>query len=775
MTSSPALSNPEGARGYEDFAGVVRELASQSTPAWPAVTRAPDGAPNVILVVVDDLGFSDVAPFGGEIDTPRVQEIADAGYRFTNYHTSTVCAPARASLLTGLNPHRAGFATVSGSSPGYPGFHGELPEDAPTIAESFRAAGYATFMVGKWHLTPSNRLHDAAEKSSWPIQRGFDRYFGCMDAYTTLFQPHRLMRDNSPVTADEYDSGFYLTDALTDEARAMIAGLRSNDSSKPFFLYFAHQAVHAPLQAKAEDIEKYRGRYEAGWGAVRQLRIARQRAEGLLPETGRVAPADEEQPSWDELSDAQRSWFTRCMEVYAAIVDSVDQSVGRIIAQLKAMGEYENTIIAFTSDNGASGEGGVHGTATYLASMGAVAEVDLDGSGSSVSLEDVGGPRSMIHYPRGWASVSNTPFAKYKRFMTEGGIRAPLIMSWPRGLPRGQADGGLRDQYVYVSDLGQTLLSLAGVAPLERRAGRPAQTVDGIRFDRILRHPEAPAARTEQYSEFRGSRAFSSGRWKILTVHRSGEEFSDAQWRLYDIEDDPGETTDLAQQHPDVVARLASRWQEEAWRNTVFPLDDDGTLNRTRPSSDLILEQPITLYPDSPTLERFRSNRLIRLRSFDVVVRLNPEPEGGEGVLFAHGDQGGGYVAFIEDGCLRFSYNEYGRMVRASATLGSHAPKVVTFSFSALADVRWRIEAAIDGVTAFELEPVAQLVGAAPFTGISVGVDRGSPVDWDLHERRGPFRCAGALDSIEYRPGPRAEYNSEIIVEIDRRAAARSD
>ncbi len=768
-----AHAYPDGARGYETFSGVVDELASRSTPSWPPLTEAADGSPNVILVLVDDLGFSDISPFGAEIETPTLREIAEAGYLFTNYHTSTVCAPARASLLTGLNPHRAGFATVAGSSPGYPAFTAELPPDAPTLAESFRAAGYATFMVGKWHLTPSNRLHDAAEKSSWPTQRGFDRYYGCMDAYTTMFQPHRLMRDNSPVTVDEYDSSFYLTDALTDEARSMIAGLRANDPSKPFFLYFAHQAVHAPLQARPEDIEKYRGKYEAGWDVVRRNREARQRADGLFPKGCTAAAPDEELTPWADLSLPQRAWFARCMEVYAAMVDSVDQSLGRLLAQLRSMGEYDNTIVAFTSDNGASGEGGVHGTSAYFASMGAPTELGLATSDSELSLDEVGGPRLMMHYPRGWAAVSNAPFAKYKRYMTEGGIRAPLIVSWPKGLPRDVEDAGLRTQYVYVSDLGQTLLALAGVEPLKRLNGQKVKAVDGIPFDEVLRDPEADCTRTEQYSEFGGSRALSSGRWKILTSHRQGDEFSDSQWQLFDMENDPCETRDLAQELPEVVSRLARRWNQQAWHNTVFPLNDDGTLTRTRPSSDLILEQPTVLTPESPTLERFRSNRLIRLRSFEVVVRLVPDRV-QRGVLFAHGDQGGGYVAFLEDGRLCFSYNEYGRMHRETVPLGSCDPEVIAFSFSALADIRWQIDVSIDDEPVLAMGPVVQLTGAAPFTGISVGIDRGSPVDWELHDRRGPFRYSGPLE-VEYRPGNRADYNTEIIADIDRTAAARTD
>jgi len=739
------------------------------------VTKANEGAPNVILILVDDMGFSDISPFGGEIETPHLREIAQAGYRFSNYHTSTVCAPARASLLTGVNPHRAGFASVAGSSPGYPGFNAEIAPDSPTIAESFRAAGYSTFMVGKWHLTPTNKLHDAAEKSSWPTQRGFDKYYGCMDAYTTLFQPHRLVRDNSPVVTDAYDDSFYLTDALTAEAQAMIAGLRANDPDKPFFLYFAHQAVHAPLQAKTDDIEKYRGQYDVGWDIVRAERVARQVSEGLFPEEMIPATPDDEIVRWDELSDSQQQWFARCMEVYAANVDSVDQSLGELTAQLKAMGEYDNTIIAFTSDNGASGEGGASGTDSYFSTMGAPAGLSFSEADREIGIDDIGGPRAMMHYPRGWATVSNAPFAKYKRFMTEGGIRAPLIVSWPDGLPRATEDRGIRDQYVYVSDLGRTLLSLAGVDPLAEVGGQSAQAVDGVCFDDLFSSPCAKEVRDEQYSEYAGSRALSRGKWKILTMHRPGEEFSDAQWRLFNLEEDPTERTDLAKEHPDIVAELSARWHDEAWRNTVFPLNDDGTLTRTRPSTDLVFEQPVVMGPSTPTLERFRSNRLIKLRSFDVIARVTPSCDGDGGVLFSHGDQGGGYVAFIDQGRLHFSYNEYGRMIRGSARVDREQAQTLSFSFEALADFRWQIEARIDGEKVFTVGPVAQLVGAAPFTGISVGVDRGSPVDWALSERRGPFRYSGKLESVEYRPGRRADYNPEIIVDIETAEAWRFD
>lgn len=264
---SVSMSNypiPEYARGYEHFRGEVAELVSESSPAWNPPVRAPKGSPNVILMLIDDMGFSDIAPFGGEIKTPTLDSLADSGYRFTNYRTAPMCSPARASLLTGLNPHRAGFSVVAHADPGFPGATLQIADDVPTIAESFQQSGYATFSVGKWHVTKESTLNDGASKTGWPLQRGFDRYFGSMDGFTTLYHPHRLIWDNSPVAIDDVPDDYYLTDDLTQQSLAMIKALRANDPEKPFFLYFAHQAVHAPMQGKPEDINKYRGAYEVG-------------------------------------------------------------------------------------------------------------------------------------------------------------------------------------------------------------------------------------------------------------------------------------------------------------------------------------------------------------------------------------------------------------------------------------------------------------------------------------------------------------------------------
>lgn len=762
-------------RGYENFGGVVGELASESVPSWPPARSARKGAPNVIVMLLDDMGFSDISPFGGEIDTPHVQELADEGYRFTNYHSTPVCSPARAALLTGLNPHRAGFASVVHVDPGFPGYVMEIADDVPTIAESFRAGGYATFMVGKWHLTTEAKMHDGADKSSWPLQRGFDRYYGSMDGFTTLFQPHRLVCDNSPVTIDEFPDGYYLTDDLTDRALGMVKGLRANDADKPFFLYFAHQAVHGPIQAKPGDIAKYRGAYESGWDRIRGERFARQMRQGLFPEGTEPAPRNHEAGAavvpWDELTDEQRGLFARYMEVYAAAVDNVDQNLGRLTAQLKEMGEYENTIIVFASDNGGTGEGGPVGTRSYfsqfvhLAGLPSDWERDVDRD-----PELIGGPRVFAHYPRGWAYASNTPFRLYKGATYEGGVHVPLVLSWPAGLPRAAGDAGVRNQLAFVSDLGQTLLSLAGVPRLEHRHGVKAQEPDGVALDAVLVDASAPSPRRSQHFEFAGNRALIEDGWKIVTNHAFGAPFTDAEWSLYHLAADPTERVDLAAARPERVAAMAEQWRREAWANTVFPLNDDGSLFTVRPSTELALERPVRLYPGTPTLERFRAGKLTKLRSFEVTARLRM-CSGDAGVLVAHGDQGGGYVLSIEGGSLVLGYNEYGRMHRAAARFDVAGECAVTVRFTALAGIRWQLEVLVDGQHVMGLGPVLQLVGMAPFTGVSVGVDRGNPVDWELFERRRSFPFSGKLLHVEYVPGEKADYDPEVIIDVEREIA----
>ena len=769
-----------GARGYEEFGGHAAEFASESTPWWPEEARAAADAPNVVVILVDDLGFSDLGPFGSEIATPAIDALAAEGWTFTNYRTAPMCSPARAALLTGLNPHRAGFGFVAHTDPGYPGFTCELPAAAPTLAESLRAGGYATFAVGKWHLTLESRLHDGADRSSWPLQRGFDRYFGSMDGFTSLHHPHRLVRDNSVDPRTEFPPGYFLTDELVDEALGMIDDLRANDAERPFFLYFAHTSVHGPIQAKPADIARQEGRYAAGWDRLREHRFARQRELGVVPAhaelpSGAAADADRI-PEWAALDDAERALFARHMEVYAAAVADVDASVARIVSRLTELGELERTIIVVTSDNGGTAEGGPNGTRSYFAQFGTVPGLPEDWVRDVPRpLADIGGPRVFSQYPSGWARASNTPFRAYKSTTYEGGVHAPLVISWP-GAP--ETARGLREQFVFVSDLAPTLLDLAGVPRLSERAGRTALDADGRSAAAILGDPGA-AGREQQYFECVGRRALVDGRWKAVSPEppTRAEGSAGGHWELYDLDADPTETRDLAAERPEHVAALAERWRDEAWANTVFPLDDLGTMHERRPASEARLGEPVSLVPFRPPLERFRASKLTVLRSFAVEISLElPASGSGDGVLVAHGDQGGGYLLALEHGAPLLSYNAYGEMHRARGPVLAAGACEIVLRADEIAGLRWRVSVHVDGAEVAAIPAVPMLLGMAPFTGISVGYDYGGPVDWELHERHGAFRFTGGeIEALCYVPGARSAHDRTVIAGIDAAVASLAE
>ncbi len=381
-----------------------------------------------------------------------------------------MCSPTRASLLTGVQHHLAGFGTVAHSDAGFPGYAMELPATTATLPEILGAQGYATFMVGKWHLAKDSDISAAGPQHSWPCQRGFDRFYGFLDAFTNLHQPHRLTEDNHQVLVDRYPDDFYLTDDLTDHAVAMIRESKASNPDQPFFLYFAHGAVHAPLHAKAADIARYRGRYDLGWDELRRRRHARQLELGVIPPGTPLAPrnteTDHDVIAWDELSDPERELFARHMEVYAAMVDGLDQSVGHLLDALEELGERDNTIVIFLSDNGGSREGEVTGTSSYYVHLLQGDDVEAD----RARIELLGGPRTTPHYPRGWAMASNTPWRLYKINTHAGGHTVPFILSWPGGGLGGSAGSVWRRQYTHVTDLLPTLCELVGIEPDRRRA-----------------------------------------------------------------------------------------------------------------------------------------------------------------------------------------------------------------------------------------------------------------------------------------------------------------
>ncbi|MCX2962656.1 arylsulfatase [Gordonia aquimaris] len=761
MAQADRTDLPAGARGYDGFDGVIGRTSSVSRPWWPEEPTAPAGAPNIVVILVDDMGYSDISPFGAEIDTPNIDRLARNGFRLSNYHTTPVCSPARAALLTGLNPHRAGYGSVANSDPGFPGLRLELADDVLTLPEILRAGGYATYAVGKWHLVRDANMGPGRDRSSWPVQRGFDSYYGSLEGLNSFFYPNQLIADNTVVDVAEYPDDYYVTDDLTDRAISQITALRAQDPTKPFFLYFAHIAMHGPHQVKEADLAKYRGRYGQGWDEVRRQRLQRQIENGLFDPDTPMAERNTEPgfdaPLWDDLEPTEQERFQRYQEVYAAMVDSVDQSVGRVVDTLEQLGELDNTIIVFTSDNGGTAEGGPVGTRSYFSQF-VHGPVPPDWERDVPHDQDLIGSAALgVHYPRGWGQASNTPFRFYKGQTFAGGVRVPFVVSWPNGLPRAADDTGVRRQFSYVTDLVPTLLELAGVDTPDHRHGRPAQERDGVSIADVLRDRDAQSPHTEQYAEFGGHRGYYRDGWKLVSLHRDPASVDDPAWELYDVTTDPAETTDLAARHPDKVAELAAAWDAAAWRNTVFPLYDRPADQLRRRPAEARLSDPIRILAGTPTLERYRSSRLIAYRDFVVEAELEGWTADDEGVIVAHGDQQGGYLLYVESAAVHLVYNAYGRVRRESGRLPDGAT-ALCLRASATPSVRWNltVEAVCDGEasTIVKLDDQVQLVGMAPWTGISVGLDARGPVDPELRQRRGVFRFGPALRAVTYRPGP---------------------
>ena len=743
---------------YQDFRGKVGRTFASSQPWWPPRPAARAGAPNVVIMIVDDMGYADLGCFGSEIPTPHLDTLAASGLRYTNFHSSPLCSPTRAELLTGCHSHTVGMGFVANADPGFPGYTGELPRNQPNMAEAFRDAGYSTMAIGKWHLCRDADLHEAADKHSWPLQRGFEQFYGFLEALTNFHHPHRLYRGNDVIDIDRYPDGYYLTDDLTEQAIRMLRATKTADPDKPFFMYFAHGAVHAPLHAKAADIEHHRDRYAAGWDALRMQRFARQQAMGIVA-PGTVLPprnseSMEDVRAWQELSQMEQHLFARYMETYAAMVDNLDQNVGRLRDCLRALDQEENTIFLFFSDNGGSREGMDRGTTSYFGGWNPTRSHTIADdllAADHARIDEIGGPTTWPHYPRGWAMVSNTPFRLYKMTAHAGGHRVPCILTWPAGV---EARGELRKQYVHVTDVLPTLAELVGLELPDSRDGRPAVPRIGSSFAKSLLEADAPTTHRETLIEVVGHRAFYRDGWEICTFHNARSGYRDSEWQLYHVDSDPTQVHNLATQYPNKLRELALAWEQAAQRLQVLPLYDGMGINRiTRPPEYERFARPLTILPGTPTLERFRSAELIHHRNFRLTVMLG-EPglrEQDDGVLVAHGGQEGGYLLYLEAGQLVFAQNVDSGMRHLSCAAPFGA-RCIELAVTAAANRSWHVQLVAGGQTLARDDGFRQFVGFLPFEGIDVGIDRRSPVSWSLYQRHGPFPFAGSIESVRYEP-----------------------
>jgi arylsulfatase len=667
----------------QEFGGRIGRDWRDSQPWWPPEPSPPAGAPNVVLVVLDDVGYAQLGCYGSDLQTPVLDGLAATGVRLANFHTTSLCSPTRACLLTGRNHHRSGMGRVADLAIGYPGYWGKPPRENGYLSEILRCAGYATYAVGKWHLTPEDETHMAGSRATWPLARGFDRWYGFHGGETHQFVP-ALYHDNHSIRPPaSIEDGYHLTEDLAGRAIEFLGDLRAVDADKPFFLYFATGACHSPHQPPPRWRQHYRGRFDLGWDAWREQIFARQLATGLLPAGTALSPRPPWVPPWDSLGPGQRAVAARFMECFAGFLSHADEQIGRVLAFIRERGESGNTLVIVVSDNGASAEGGAEG------SINDVRMLNIDPAGEAemlARLDEIGGPLTHNNYPWGWTMAGNTPFRRWKREVHEGGVADPCIISWPAAAIE---PGGIRHQFTHAIDVLPSVAELAGVELPARLDGIAQTPLDGRSFSYLLAAGDAaaPERHDTQYFEMFGSRGIYHRGWKAVAFHPIGPLYDDQNpnatfdedtWELYHVARDLSETRDLAGQHPDRLAELVGLWWQEARRNQVLPLDNRVLWALVNPRPDQ--RRPRTEYQYFPggaqVPEPVAAN--VRNRSHALMVDVVIDsPDRADGVLLALGSALGGWSLHILGGRLRYVHNLYGKerhVIAASAAIppGEH-------------------------------------------------------------------------------------------------------
>ncbi len=628
-----------------EFRGRIGRYHWDSEAYWPPEPQPPEGAPNVLVVVLDDVGYAQLGCFGSDIDTPTFDRLAAGGLRYANFHTTALCSPTRAAVLTGRNHHRVGMGRIVDLATGFPGYDARIPSSCAMAPAMLTPHGYAAWAVGKWHLTPEDEEHLGATRVRWPLGKGFERWYGFFSGETHQFVP-ALMHDNHAVDPPgTYEEGYHLSADLVDRAIEYVEDLRNVDVDKPWFCYLALGACHSPHQAPPEWIERYRGRFDRGWDEWRDRALARQTAEGLLPDHTVLSERPDWVPAWDELDETARRVHARYMEAFAGFLSHADHQVGRLVDRLEGLGELDDTVIVVLSDNGASSEGGPTGSLNDARVWNALPRTVEE---AAEHLHEIGGPRLHNNYPWGWTVAGNTPFRRWKRETHEGGVADPLIVHWPAGIPAG-ARGGVRRQYVHAIDVLPTLLELIGIDAPDQVAGVAQVPLDGVSFASTFADPDAAEVHTVQYSEMLGCRALYQDGWKLVSYHevQADEPGLDrVGWELYDLRADPSETNDLSGSHPERLASMVERWWQEAERNQVLPLDN-------RPFSDLVFQREPSVAPRNryrywpgraPVPESVAVNVRARAHTVTAHVTVDTDHTGPvQGVLIHQGSVLGGW------------------------------------------------------------------------------------------------------------------------------------
>ncbi|WP_162942155.1 arylsulfatase [Desertimonas flava] len=719
-----------------DFAGTVGRTLSESTPWWPLPTTGA-GRPNVIVVVLDDVGFAQLGCYGSDIETPVINGLAADGVRLNNFHVTPLCSPTRACLLTGRNHHTAGMSMITGFPSGFPNGREQVTKRAAMLPAHLRRADYGCYAVGKWHLGPMHEINPAGPFDHWPLAHGFDRFYGFLAGETDQYRPN-LVRDNHVVHPSD-DEDYHLSEELTDEAITMITTHRSASPHRPFFLYLAYGACHGPHQVPPPYRDTHAGRFDDGWDETRLRWYRRQLADGIIPAGTQLPPANPGLPSWDDVPAEHRPLFARYQELFAGFLQHTDAQIGRLIDALRRTNCLDDTVVVVVSDNGAAGEGGLAGSWNELIPLNGMAATPDE---SFARLDALGGPASYPIYPTAWAQAGNTPGKWYKHHTFGGGVRAPLIVRWPgRVATPGRVDGS----FCHAIDLVPTLLELCDVEPTRAVDGIDQIPMHGVSMVPALIGCDTGGRRRTQYFEMGGHRGIYHDGWKATTMHLPGAAFEDEEWELYHLAEDFSEHRNLAVEEPARLRQLVDLWWHEAGRYGVTPLDDrflDRALSRDGQPNEHVRE--VVLWRGT---DRISEAAMIPLTGSDHSVRvtLNGRRADDDGVLVSFGGRFAGYVLYVADGELRYEHNGFGEVDVVSTPLpcGPDA-RVVGFDRETTTDGPV-VHLVIDE-NRVASTPIRRVV---PFysggNGIEVGENRLSPVSSAYAP---PARYRGDFDAV---------------------------
>jgi arylsulfatase len=735
------------------FDGRIAKKYEDSKEDWPTRPQAPSGAPNVLVILLDDTGFGQLGPYGGLSETPNIDKLAANGLTYTRFHTTALCSPSRAAIMAGRNHHSIGMGSHALSAMGFPGYNGFVPPEAASGAKVLQQSGFTTYALGKWDHTPLFEVSSSGPFDGWASGEGFDHYYGFMSADIHNFQPI-MYNDHWPTNPAVGNPDYHLSTDMADRAIYWITAQKSINPDRPFMMFWAPGAMHAPHHAPESDRAHYKGKYDAGWDVAREQILKNQIARGIFPEGTQLSPRPDDIPAWDSLTPEQQRMYARQMEAFAAQLTHVDREIGRMVGTLERTGMLENTLILLTSDNGASAEGGLEGTHNEMLVLNGIPQTAMEEN--QKFFDAWGSAETNNHYHAGWAMAGNTPFKYFKQTNHNGGIADPLIAHWPKGI---QAKGELRTQYHHIIDIMPTFLDAVGIAPPTEVDGVTQMLIDGVSMRYSFDDAAAPTKHTVQYYEMLGNRAIYSNGWKAVTLHGNRMpwvlggtyDFDKDVWELYNVEVDPTESNNLAATNPEKLDELKAAWDAEALKYNVYPLYDDVAQRAANVTALFGAKtNTFTYYPPGAEFIAEAASPPVKNRSHTITASL--ETDGStNGVIVASGGYFGGYTLFVSDNVVTYAYNYFDEVytrVKSSVPLsaGTHEVKVQYEKKEGnTATVTLLIDGASVGQGSLPNVELAKYSISEPF---DVGVDNGGAVDRTSYTA--PFHFSDTLDSVRF-------------------------